>query len=197
MLRIQLLNFMTSGFHWVRLTIVACDPVFPHVPICGTEGVLFPLSDQKIKNKNAWSKVIWEWPSFDSECTKLWNISVGFSWPSPMSFLFTVISRQCYECLSLRSFEAKKTATPTEFRGIVCPKRVAKRKFTQHLVACTLIRMRQDLLIISRSTLQETWSHVWSELLLLWQLQWILRSCGEWNSSHCHRHCYLHDLIRI
>lgn len=126
---------MTSGFHWVRLTIIACDPVFPHVPICGTEGVLFPLSAQKIKNKNAWSKVIWEWPSFDSECTKLWNISVGFSWPSPISFLFTVISRQCYECLSLRSF---KDCDAHRISGIVRPKRVAKRKFTQHLVACTL-----------------------------------------------------------
>ena len=119
-----------------------CDLAFPSCAYLRDGGRFLPLSSQKIKNKNAWSKVIWEWPSFDSECTKLWNISVGFSWPSPMSFLFTVISRQCYECLSLRSFEAKKTATPTEFRGIVCPKRVAKRKFTQHLVACTLIRMR-------------------------------------------------------
>ena len=35
----------------MRLTIVACDLVSPHVPICGTEDVLFSLSSQKIKNK--------------------------------------------------------------------------------------------------------------------------------------------------
>jgi len=93
-----------SRFHWVRLTIVACDLVFLHVPICGTEDVLFSLSSRKIKNKNAWSKVIL-WPSFDSKRTKLWNISVGFSWPSSISFLFTVISRQCYQCLSFHSFK--------------------------------------------------------------------------------------------
>ena len=82
-----------------------CDLAFPSCAYLRDGGRFLPLSSQKIKNKNAWSKVIWEWPSFDSECTKLWNISVGFSWPSPISFLFTVISRQCYECLSLRSFK--------------------------------------------------------------------------------------------
>ena len=93
-----------SRFHWVRLTI-NCTVILFSLMCLFAGRRAFPLFSQKIKNKNAWSKVIWEWPSFDSECTKLWNISVGFSWPNSISFLFTVISRQCYECLSFHSFK--------------------------------------------------------------------------------------------
>lgn len=36
-----------------------------------------------------------------------------------------------------------------------------------------------------------------SQLLLISLLQWSLRSCGEWDSSNCHRHCQLHVLVWI
>ena len=116
----------------------------------------------------------------------------------PLNTGFTVIgnSRMCHHCFSTHSFkecDAKRTRVTRSPSQHCVKARVYARSGVKHTsydkgYANTCSPSAIDV------CRDPSYKCEVSQLLLISLLQWSLRSCGEWDSSNCHRNCQLHVL---